>query len=87
MTLDRQLVVKLREMKETGVEASKMLEKIQLIHSDELQISLLCMKYLREAFNLSIPGVSPNCGWRGFGGELTDEQINGLVTLENNTRE
>ncbi len=32
-----------------------------------------------EAFNLSIGAVSPIAGWKGFGGPLTDHQINDLV--------
>lgn len=79
MMLDNSLIKELKVMKEKGVSVVDILKKIKNFHSDEPQIKLLCMKYFRESYGLSMSDVAPISGWCGLGGELTNEQITNLL--------
>ena len=81
MTLNVQLIKKLREMQAANKIVSEMLTEILLVHREDPQIKVLSMKYFREAFGLSMAAVTPIAGWSGFGGELQDEQIDELINV------
>ncbi|MEJ2613058.1 MAG: hypothetical protein P8179_24135 [Candidatus Thiodiazotropha sp.] len=79
MNINSELVEKLRSMKTSGATIFKLLEQIQFTHKEDSLIKPLSMKYFREAFGLSMSEVTPLGGWCGFGGELSNEQINELI--------
>ncbi len=81
MTLNNELVGVLRNMHSDTAKVSKLLDKIKTAHEEEPQIKMYAMKYLREAFDLSIAEVTSVGGWSGFGGELSDEQIDSLIQI------
>ena len=41
---------------------------------------LLSAIYFHRAFGSDIPSISPVAGWHGFGGELSDAQVNEWVS-------
>jgi hypothetical protein len=81
MSLNIELVEILREMHGNAAQVSQMLSEIKKFHCEEPQIKMCTMKYLREAFGLSLADVTPVGGWCGLGGELSDEEINGLIQI------
>lgn len=81
MTLDSELIDTLKTMHSNAAEISSLLSEIKSVHEEEPQLKIFAMKYLREAFGLSMADVTAVGGWSGFGGELSDDQINNLVQI------
>lgn len=68
----------IRLMAIAGGDVPSLLRRIQEIMGcrDCKMASILCF---RKAFGAGIRFVSPVAGWSGFGGELSDEQVNESV--------
>lgn len=81
MTLNNELIKMLRCMHSDAATVAQLLEKIKTAHNEEPQIKMYAMKYLREAFRLSMVDVTSIGGWSGFDGELSDEEINSLIKI------
>lgn len=75
--LDPELVSGLRALRLGNEHASTMLKS--LAGKVPLANKFHFMMYFMEAFYLSIAQAQPILGWVGFGGELTDEQIDSFI--------
>ncbi len=58
-----------------GANVPAMLRRIQDVYGQK-DCKLLSVPIFRRAFSASIARVSAIAGWCGFGGELTDDQVN-----------
>lgn len=81
MKLDNELINILKNMHANEASLSQLLREIKSTHEKEPQLKMYAMKYLREAFELPMADVTSVSGWSGFGGELSDDQINNLVRI------
>jgi hypothetical protein len=81
MTLNNELVETLRAMRSSEAKVSQLLGEIKSVHDEEPQLKMYAMKYLREAFGLSMADATSVGGWSGFGGELSNDQIDNLIQI------
>jgi hypothetical protein len=72
------IVHDLRSMAREGKSVATLLRHVQLLFGHS-ECGLLCVKCFREAFNVGIASIKPIGGWCGFGGELTDEEVESFV--------
>ncbi len=73
------IIETLKRMKSNNATVVNMLKQIKQLNIEHSNIQLISLQCFRAVFNLSIGVVSPIAGWKGFGGTLTDHQINDLV--------
>lgn len=81
------VVHELRAMAVAGENVPSLLRCVQrsLGRTDCKLVSVQCF---HKAFNAGIASVSPIAGWCGFGGQLTDTEVDSLVgVVLNNYRE
>lgn len=74
-----QVVDELREMASTGADVPSLLRRIQ----DSFRVrdcKLASVKCFHKAFGGGIAAVSPIGGWSGFGGELSDAEVESFVS-------
>ncbi len=69
----------LRAMATAGKDAAELLRHVQRAFGQE-DCKLVSVQCFRTAFGTGIACVSPVAGWCGFGGELSDDQVNSLVS-------
>jgi hypothetical protein len=73
------VVDELREMASTGADVPSLLRRIQ--HSFGINdCKLISVKCFHKAFGGGIAAVSPIGGWSGFGGELSDAEVESFVS-------
>ncbi len=72
------LVHELRAMATAGKDVPSLLGRVQEMFGRE-DCKLLSVLCFRKAFDASIASISSIAGWRGFGGELSDAQVNSFV--------
>jgi hypothetical protein len=72
------VVRELRAMAIVGSDVPALLRRVQDLFGQE-DCRLLSVKCFSEAFHAGVASVSPIAGWCGFGGELSDNQVNSLV--------
>jgi len=72
------LVDELRAMAVGGESVPSLLRRVQRLlgRTDCKLVSVQCF---HQAFGAGIASVSPIAGWCGFGGELTDAEVDSLV--------
>lgn len=83
MEVDAELIQKVKEMKSLGATASDILKVINTDkdhHSSSLK--MVAIKCFLKVLHVPMSRASCIWGWEGFGGELSDEQIDGFVKLE-----
>jgi hypothetical protein len=68
----------LRVMAIAGEDVPVLLQRVQQIARRD-DCKLLSIQCFCKAFDRGIASISPIAGWQGFGGELSNEQINNLV--------
>ena len=82
-TLNPAIVAELRTMAQQGASASQLLRSLHQRLSPEESHKLTVIKYMRQAFGLSLQEASPIAGWAPDGsGELSDAQLDEFVTPE-----
>jgi len=69
------VVAELQGMGTAGADAASMLRRLQHMFGRE-DCKLLSIVCFRKAFGAGIASLSAIPGWRGFGGELSDAQLN-----------
>jgi hypothetical protein len=73
------VVNELRHMASTGADVPTLLRRIQ--HSFGMNdCKLISVKCFHKAFGGGIAAISPIGGWSGFGGELSDAEVQSLVS-------
>jgi len=78
--LNWEIVTHLQEVARGGGTAAQMLRDLNRRLAPEEAHPLTLIKYLRQAFHLTLQEASPIAGWSVDGpGELSDWQLNGLV--------
>jgi hypothetical protein len=81
--LDPVIVQRLRTMARSGGTPSQIARELFRYIDSQPHPQLAALKYLREAFALSLRQVKPLGGWSTDGtGELTDEQLDALLQPE-----
>lgn len=73
------VVRELREMASTGADVPTLLRWV-LNSFDLNDCRLISVKCFHKAFGGGVASVSPIGGWSGFGGELSDAQVQSLVS-------
>ena len=73
------LVNDLRAMAVAGADVPCLLRRVQTIVGKQ-NCPFESIKSFRMAFNAGIPSISAIGGWCGFGGELTDAQVDSFVS-------
>src|SRR4051812_45824237 len=73
------VVNELRDMASTGANVPTLLRRIQL-RFGVVDCKLISVKCFHKAFGGGIAAISPVGGWSGFGGELTDAEVESLVS-------
>ncbi len=73
------VVNELRELAFTGADVPTLLRWIQS-SLDLTDCKLLSVKCFHMAFGGGIAAISPIGGWSGFGGELSDAEVESLVS-------
>jgi hypothetical protein len=76
--LIERIVNDLRGMAIAGGNVPALLRHIQRVIGYP-QCGLISVKCFRQAFGAGVTSIKPIGGWRGFGGELTDEQVENFV--------
>jgi hypothetical protein len=82
MTDDDRLDIIARELQVmaiSGNDVPALLRRVQA-HIGQEDCKLLSLVCFVRAFRADVASVSPIAGWRGFGGELSDNQVNTLVS-------
>lgn len=72
------IVDELRVLARAGANVPTLLRRIQEIVGHE-KCARISIKSFRIAFDSGIASVKPVAGWCGFGGELSDEQVESFV--------
>jgi hypothetical protein len=82
------VVDELRRIAVTGADVPSLLRRVQQLLGRE-DCKIMSVQCFHKAFDTGIAAISPIAGWCGFGGELTDAQVNSLVIpiLENYRKE
>lgn len=81
--LNPEIVQRLRTLARSGSTPSQIARELFRQLDSESHPRLTALKYLREAFGLSVRQVSPLGGWSADGtGELTDAQLDALLQPE-----
>jgi len=81
--LQSELVHRLRSMARTGARVSEMLRELTRDLAPPSPHKVTLIKYMREAFCLTLQQASPIAGWAADGmGEIQDAQLDGLLHLE-----
>ena len=78
MEKDR-IILRLQKLKAKNSSVPEMLDQIAKMIDGESNIILVSMQCFREAFDLPLRDVSPIGGWKNFGGELSDKQLDDLI--------
>jgi hypothetical protein len=73
-----ELVPHIQSMAVTGADVPSLLKHIQKV-AGRIDCKLLSVQCFSKAFNTGIGSVSSVAGWSGFGGELSDDQVNSLL--------
>lgn len=74
------IVDELRTMAHAGANVPSMLRRIQQIVGPQGYIVFISLKSFRIAFDSGIASIKPITGWCGFGGELTDDDVEHYVS-------
>jgi hypothetical protein len=73
------VVNELRELASTGADVPSLLRRIQRSFGMN-DCKLISVKCFHKAFGGGIAAVSPIGGWSGFGGELSDAEVESFVS-------
>jgi hypothetical protein len=73
------VVNELREMAYMGADVTSLLRRIQQSFGRD-DCKLISVKCFHQAFSGGIAAISPIGGWSGFGGELSDAEVESLVS-------
>lgn len=73
------VVNELRYMASTGADVPTLLRRIQHLFGVD-DCKLISVKCFHKAFGGGIAAISPIGGWSGFGGELSDADVQSLVS-------
>jgi hypothetical protein len=76
--LMRVIVEELRDRACTGENTSSLLRRIQGLFG-KTDCKLVSVQCFHKAFGGGVAAVSPVAGWSGFGGELTDVEVDALL--------
>jgi hypothetical protein len=81
--LDQEAIIHLRGLARKGASASKLLGAVKSKLAPEEPHKLTLLKYMREAFGLTLQEASPIAGWsEDDTGELGDTDIDAFVGSE-----
>jgi hypothetical protein len=68
----------IRAIAVAGESATSMLRRIQSVVG-KTDCKLISIMIFRTAFDVGIAAVSPVAGWAGFGGELSDSEVDAFL--------
>jgi hypothetical protein len=72
------VVNELRAMATAGENTPSILRRVQLLLAQE-DCKVLSVQCFHKAFGAGVAAVSAIAGWSGFGGELTDAEVDALL--------